>query len=214
MPFTMGSDEKTGIRPTTFVGRRVCLRALKRGDLVHLRKWLEDAEIRGLIGEVSSMSKEDSERFLEKVRGDAQRAWFMVVAKENNKENNKVIGEAGLLRMDRAWRTTDISVIIWEREEWGKGYGTEAVLLLLDHAFRHLDFHRAAVGVVGFNERALRFWTKIGFRKEGVQRDGYYYDGQYHDFVLMSILEDEFRRLYGVDNSQASGRSCTMKGRR
>jgi RimJ/RimL family protein N-acetyltransferase len=193
----VGSDEKRGTKPTTFVGRRVCLRLLARKDLVHLRKWLGDAEIRGLIGEVASMSKEDSERFLEKVRGDAQRAWFMVVVKENN----KVIGEAGLLRMDRAWRTTDISVIIWEREEWGKGYGTEAVLLLLDHAFRHLDFHRAAVGVVGFNERALRFWEKVGFRKEGVQRDGYYYDGKYHDFVLMSILDDEFRELHGGNSS-------------
>jgi diamine N-acetyltransferase len=186
------------------------LRPLAREDLVHLRKWLGDAEIRGLIGEVSEMSKEDSERFLEKVRGDAQRTWFMVVVKENN----RAIGEAGLLRMDRVWRTTDISVIIWERQEWDKGYGTEAVLLLLDHAFGHLSFHRVAIGVVGFNERALRFWTKIGFKKEGVQRDGYFYDGKYHDFVLMSILEDEFRKLYGGDNSQASGRSCTMKGRR
>ena len=197
MLFTTGSDEKKGTRPAPLIGRRVCLRALRRGDLVHLRKWLEDAEIRGLIGEVSSMNKEDSERFLEKVRGDAQRAWFMVVVKEDN----RVIGEAGLLRMDRAWRTTDISVIVWEREEWDKGYGTEAVLLLLDHAFRHLGFHRAAVGVVGFNGRVLRFWEKVGFRKEGVQRDGYYYDGKYHDFVLMSILDDEFRELHGGNSS-------------
>jgi RimJ/RimL family protein N-acetyltransferase len=193
----VGSDEKRGTRPTTLVDRRVCLRPLARQDLIYLRKWLEDAEIRGLIGEVAPMSKGESEKFLEKVRADTGRAWFMVVVKENN----KVIGEAGLLRMDRAWRTTDISVIIWEREEWGKGYGTEAVLLLLDHAFRHLSFHRVAIGVVGFNERALRFWTKIGFRKEGVQRDGYYYDGKYHDFVLMSILDDEFRELHGGNRS-------------
>jgi len=195
----MRSDEKRGTKPTTFVGRRVCLRPLARQDLVYLRKWLGDAEIRGLIGEVASMSEADAEKFLEKVRADTERAWFMVVVKENN----KVIGEAGLLRMDSAWRTTDISVIVWEREEWDKGYGTEAVLLLLDHAFRHLSFHRVAIGVVGFNERALRFWTKIGFKKEGVQRDGYFYDGKYHDFVLMSILEDEFRKLHGGNSSQA-----------
>ena len=193
----MRSDEKRGTKPTTFVGRRVCLRPLARQDLVYLRKWLGDAEIRGLIGEVASMSEADAEKFLEKVRADTERAWFMVVVKENN----KVIGEAGLLRMDSAWRTTDISVIVWEREEWDKGYGTEAVLLLLDHAFRHLSFHRVAIGVVGFNERALRFWTKIGFKKEGVQRDGYFYDGKYHDFVLMSILDDEFRELHGGNSS-------------
>jgi diamine N-acetyltransferase len=178
-------------------GKRVNLRPLVRGDLVHLRKWLEDAEIRGLIGEAASMSKAESEKFLEKVRADAERAWFMVVVRDTN----RVIGEAGLLRMDRAWRTTDISVIIWEREEWGKRYGREAILLLLDYAFERLSFHRVAIGVVGFNERALRFWEKLGFRKEGVQRDGYYYDGKYHDFVLMSILEDEFRELHGGRSS-------------
>jgi len=189
----MRCEEKEGTRPTSLTGRRVCLRPVAREDLVHLRRWLKDAEIKGLIGEVAPMSKVDSERFLERVRADTGRAWFMVVVKENN----KVIGEAGLLRMDRAWRATDVSVIIWDRDEWVKGYGTETVLLLLNHAFEYLGFHRAAIGVVGFNERALRFWEKLGFRKEGIQRDGYYYDGRYHDFVMMSILEDEFRQLRG-----------------
>jgi len=180
-----------------FTGRRVSLRPLVSGDLVYLRKWLEDGEIRGLIGEVSPMSKADSEKFLKKVRTETGRAWFMVVLRENN----RVIGEAGLLRMDHAWHTTDISVIIWDREEWGKGYGTEAILLLLDYAFRQLKFHRVAIGVVSFNERALRFWANLGFKREGAQRDGYYYDGKYHDFILMSILEEEFRELHGVGSS-------------
>lgn len=193
----MESDEKRGIKPRTLVGRRICLRALRKRDLVYLPKWLEDTEIRGLIGEVAPMSEADSEKFFQEVRTNRKRAWFMVVVKEND----KVIGEAGLLRMDPTWRTTDISIIIWQREEWGKGYGSEAILLLLDYAFGHLNFHRAAIGVVSFNERALRFWEKLGFRTEGVQRDGYYYDGKYHDFVMMSILEDEFREFHGGDRS-------------
>jgi RimJ/RimL family protein N-acetyltransferase len=189
----MESENRRQTQPGVLIGKRMKLRPLVRGDLLYLRKWLGDAEVRGLIGEVAPMSKADSEEFLKKVRADTARAWFMVVVKGNN----RVIGEAGLLRMDYTWRTTDVSVIIWEREEWGKGYGREAVLLLLDYAFRKLNFHRAAIGVVSFNERALRFWERIGFRKEGVQRDGYYYDGKYHDFILMSILEDEFRELHG-----------------
>jgi RimJ/RimL family protein N-acetyltransferase len=53
-----------------------------------------------------------------------------------------------------------------------------------------------AIGVVGFNEKAIHFWEKVGFKKEGIQRDGYYYNHKYHDFVMMSILEDEFRELH------------------
>jgi RimJ/RimL family protein N-acetyltransferase len=186
-------DEKGEGKSRVLMGKRVYLRPLAREDLVYLRKWSDDAEIRGLTGEVTSMSQADCERFLEEVYDDSSREWFVVVIKKNN----QVIGEAGLLRMFPAWRTTDISVIIGEQEEWGKGYGTETILLLLDHAFKQLNFHRVAIGVVGFNERAIRFWEKVGFRKEGIERDGYYYDHKYYDFVMMSILEDEFRELHG-----------------
>ena len=191
-------DEKSEIKPRVLIGRRVYLRPLQKEDLVHIRKWYDDAEIRGLIGEVTSMSHSDCEKFLE-VHADSSREWFVVVIQENS----RVIGEAGLLRMDRAWRATDVSVIIGEKEEWGKGYGTETILLLLDYAFRHLNFHRVAIGVVGFNERALHFWEKTGFRREGIQRDGYYYDGKYYDFVMMSMLENEFAQLH-----RGNGNDC------
>ena len=192
-------DEKGEVKSRVVIGKRVYLRPLAKEDLVYLRKWSDDAEIRGLTGEVTSMSQADCERFLEEVYDDSSREWFVVVIKKNN----QVIGEAGLLRMFPAWRTTDMSVIIGEKEEWGKGYGTETILLLLDRAFRQLDFHRVAIGVVGFNERAIRFWEKVGFRKEGIERDGYYYDHKYYDFVMMSILEDEFRKVHGGDNNNA-----------
>jgi len=109
------------------------------------------------------------------------------------KDGDILIGEAGLLRMFPAWRTTDLSIILREKKYWGLGYGSEAVRLLLDYAFGCLSFHRVAIGVVGFNQRAIRFYEKIGFEQEGVQRDGYFYDHRYFDFVMMSILEDEFR---------------------
>ena len=109
------------------------------------------------------------------------------------REGDRVIGEAGLLRIFPPWRTTDLTLIIGEQDAWGRGYGTEAITLLLDYAFGCLNIHRVAVGVVGFNQRALRFYESVGFRREGIQRDGYYYDHQYHDFVMMSLLADEFR---------------------
>ena len=185
-------QEEPDNRIQFLTGERVYLRPIEAEDLFLVRKWANDPEIRRLTGEVSPMSQAGADEFLDKVRKDRDRVWFVVVLKEND----RVIGEAGLLRMFHAWRTTDLTLVIGEKDAWGKGYGTEAILLLLDHAFGHLGFHRVAIGVVGFNERALRFYEKVGFRKEGVQRDGYYYDHGYHDFVMMSMLEDEFRRLH------------------
>jgi len=86
--------------------------------------------------------------------------------------------------------------MVVEKDYRGKGYGKEAIILLMDYAFGHLNFHRISIGVVGFNDNALRFYEKIGFKQEGIQRDSYYYNYKYHDFVMMSILEDEFIKLY------------------
>jgi len=188
-------QEKPGDRVQFLVGERVYLRPIEPEDLPFIRQWANDPDVRRLTGEALPMSKAGADEFLERVRQDKERVWFVVVLKEND----RVIGEAGLLRMFHPWRNTDLSIIIGDKGAWGKGYGTEAILLLLDYAFGYLGFHRVSVGVVGFNERALRFYEKVGFKREGLQRDGYYYDHVFHDFVMMSILEDEFRQLHKVN---------------
>jgi diamine N-acetyltransferase len=173
------------------IGERVYLRPLETSDLALLRQWANDPDIRALTGEVLPMSQAGADEFLERVRTERDRVWLVVVVKETG----QVIGEAGLLRMFHAWRTTDLTLIVGDKAAQGRGYGTEAIVLLLDYAFGHLNFHRVAVGVVGFNDRALRFYEKVGFRREGIQRDGYYWQHRYHDFVMMSLLEDEFRAV-------------------
>ncbi len=188
----MSVDKGTKSESQFLIGDTIYLRPLEAEDLACVRKWANDPEIRRLTGEVTPMSRASADEFLERVRSDKERVWFVIVLRENDRP----IGEAGLLRMFHPWRSTDLSIIIGEKDAWGKGCGTEAISLLLDYAFGYLNFHRVSVGVVGFNERAIRFYEKVGFRKEGVQRDGYYYDHEYHDFVMMSILEDEFRKLH------------------
>jgi RimJ/RimL family protein N-acetyltransferase len=175
----------------SLIGKSVFLRPFSKEDLCYVQKWSNDPEIRRLTGEVAPVSRAEAEEFYRQLCADKDRVWFAVVLKRGN----RVIGEAGLLRMFRPWRCTDMSIIIGEKDAWGKGYGTEAGRLLLDYAFGRLRFHRVSIGVVGFNERALRFWRSLGFKKEGIQRDGYYCENEFSDFVMMSILDEEFERL-------------------
>ena len=170
-------------------GRRVYLRPFSRDDLLYIQKWSNDAELRKLTGEVAPMSQAETEKWYQELLDDKDRMWFVIVLKRSN----LVIGEAGLLRMFRPWRNTDMTIIIGEKDAWGKGYGTDVGHLLLDYAFRRLGFHRISVGVVGFNNRALRFWESLGFKKEGVERDAHFYDNEYTDGIMMSILENEYR---------------------
>jgi len=172
----------------TLSAKDITLRPLEEADLPSLVRWSEDPELRGLIGEVAPMTMEEAAAFLAGARTDAAREWYAVTLRDG-----RMVGEAGLLRIFPAWRTADMTVIIGEAGERGKGYGTQAARLLLDRAFGDLCMHRVAVGVVGFNEGAVRFWERLGFRREGVQREGYLLDGRYHDFVMMSLMEGEHR---------------------
>lgn len=174
-------------------GERVGLHPLAREDLALIRQWSNDPELRGLIGSVTPLGESDDEKFIEKVYNSEDRIWFSVWSLEEK----KIVGEAGLLRMFPAWRTTDMTIIIGDRDARGKGYGLETARLLLNYAFGYLNFHRVAIGVVGFNTKALKFWERAGFKQEGIQRDGYYYNHHYHDFIMMSILEEEYRERYG-----------------
>ena len=189
------------LKQETLAGVRVYLRPFCRGDLPHIQKWSNDAELRRLTGEVAPMSGAETKKWYEDLLADKDRMWFALVLKRGD----LVIGEAGLLRMFRPWRNTDMTIIIGEKDAWGKGYGTETGHLLLDYAFRRLGFHRISVGVVGFNKRALRFWESLGFKKEGVERDEYYYDNEYSDGVMMSILEDEFKKEHRAATGRKSG---------
>jgi len=184
--------ENTNIENSFLSGEHIYLRTVEKEDLNYIKRWYNDKEIRMLSGIDVPTTEQYMEEFYDKVQDTSDRIWFMVV----EKENNNVIGEVGLLRMYHSWRTTDLTIIIGEKAYRGKGYGKEAILLLMDYAFGHLNFHRISIGVVGFNDNALKFYEKIGFKQEGIQRDGYYYDYKYHDFIMMSILEDEFIKLY------------------
>ena len=169
-------------------GKRVRLRPLTSDDVLLIQRWSADPELQKLIGETEPMSDSDSKELFQNAREDETRLWFAI----EMRATGEVIGETGFLRIFPAWGTTDLSIIVGEPSARGKGYGTEAIRLLLDHAFRGLKLHRVAIGVVGFNETALAFYEKAGFRREGVQRDGYFCDGRFSDFVMMSLLASEY----------------------
>jgi ribosomal protein S18 acetylase RimI-like enzyme len=61
--------------------------------------------------------------------------------------------------------------------------------------------------------RALKFWESLGFKKEGVERDAHYYDNEYSNGIMMSILEDEFKKTHKDAAVKKSGvsNSCVLK---
>ncbi len=174
-------------------GERLYLRTMTRADLPHVRRWLADKDLRRRVGVTQSHNEASIEEWFDGVVADGNRRWFTVVLAEDDRP----IGEAGLLRITEPWRCADVSMILGERDCLGRGYGSEAMRLLLDYAFGEMGLHRIGIGVFDFNAEAIRYYEKNGFRREGVLRDGYFCDGAFHDVILMSVLENEYRARPG-----------------
>ena len=180
------------IPSSSLIGKLVILKPFSETDLPFVQQWSQDSELRKLTGQLSAFTPLQVKQWYREMSADPDRLWFTIVTQKDN----RIIGETGLLRMNPAWKCTDMGIIIGEKDAWRHGYGTDTGRTLLHYVFDILGFHRIGVGVVGFHTAALQFWAKLGFKQEGVWREGYYYNDQYSDFIMMSILEEEYRQKY------------------
>lgn len=86
-----------------------------------------------------------------------------------------------------------MAIAIYDPQQLGKGSGSEAIRLLLRHAFTELNLHRIGVRVLAYNERAIRAYQTCGFIDEGRERETAFVDGVWHDGLMMGILSREFQ---------------------
>ena len=87
-----------------------------------------------------------------------------------------------------------LGIGIGERDYWGRGYGTDAMQVLLRYAFDELNLHRISLTVFEYNTRAIRAYEKAGFVHEGRARQELNRDGRRWDMLFMGILREEWER--------------------
>ena len=101
-------------------------------------------------------------------------------------------GNIGFMHLDWTARCAEFGIFIGDTSLWDKGYGTEAVNLLLVHGFQTLNLNRIYLRVFSTNLRALRSYEKTGFVLEGTLRQAVYRHGQFIDVHIMSVLRPEW----------------------
>ncbi len=102
------------------------------------------------------------------------------------------IGNIGLHKLDWKNRSAGLGIVIGENEHWNKGYGAEAVQVMLRFAFGKLGRHPVELEVFAGNIRALRCYERAGFRLEGTRRHAFHRARQWVDVHLMPVPEPEF----------------------
>ncbi|MHA1961271.1 MAG: GNAT family N-acetyltransferase [Candidatus Thorarchaeota archaeon] len=114
-------------------------------------------------------------------------------------ETGKLVGLVSFVNISWMSRNGEIGILgILDPSAWGQGLGSDALLVLLDFAYSVLDMNSVYLWVASFNERAIRFYEKIGFKTQGKLREMAYRNGERHDVVIMDILKPEFLEKYGT----------------
>ena len=101
-------------------------------------------------------------------------------------EDSTHIGNCMYYDFDTKKNQAELGVMIGDRGYWNGGFGTEAVSLLVNYMFQHLELDRVYLKTLDWNIRAQRAFNKIGFSQYGTSRQGKY------QFILMEIGRDEW----------------------
>lgn len=107
-----------------------------------------------------------------------------------------LIGRCMLFAVDLVNRSAMLGILIGEKEYQNRGYGQEALRLLLDYAFNLLNLNSVMLGTFDFNKRAIAAYRKVGFRLIGRRRQARIIAGRKYDAILMDILATEFSGEY------------------
>lgn len=171
-------------------GERVYLRPPEKGDVGNLYRSFYDPVVRRFTGTYRVIPKDAFGSWLENVTKDESRLLLLIVTQEDD----RVVGDVELQEIHPVNRSAWIRIALHDEQEFGKGYGTEAMGLMLDYGFGCLNLHRIELEVYDYNHRAIRIYEKLGFRREGVKRDALFYENAYHNVIQMGLLATEYRR--------------------
>ena len=107
-------------------------------------------------------------------------------------DENKLIGSISLEKINYTNRTAVLGIFIGDKNAREKGYGTEAIQMILEYGFRYLNLNNIGLDVMEFNPRAIRCYKKCGFQEVGRERKSRFVNGKYYDSIHMDILAEEF----------------------
>ena len=170
-------------------GKKCYLSPINENDAEKYTEWLNDLEMTINLQIYNSVINVENEHGL-----------LSNLSKDHNYsiidfEKNELIGNCGFLDIDYLNQTAETGLFIGNKNYWNKGYGSEALTLLLDYGFKALNLNNIMLRVCPFNKRAIKSYEKVGFKIIGKRREGLRRGKETYDIIFMDILEKEFYEI-------------------
>lgn len=174
-------------------GELVYLRPFNKADVPALQVWMNDQDVTQYLMNVFPITESDENEWVEKQGKDRNNVVLAIVTVEGD----KLIGSIGLHAISWTSRTATTGTFIGDKECRGKGYGTEAKMLLLECAFNTFDLYAVLSRVMAHNAPSLAYANKCGYEEIGripewIRRQ----NGERCDEVLLIVTQEKWRPLW------------------
>ncbi len=171
-------------------GYALRLRPPEISELPALYDWYNDPEIAAPFDRFTLDALPDFRKAVAEADGDLGSLAPRFVIERL--EGPRPIGLLGHYRPHPVLETTDIWYMLGERAERGKGYGKEAVGLLVDYLFHASDLARVGATTDVANVPSMRLLEGLGFRREGTMVSALYHHGGWHDVAFYGVTRSEW----------------------
>ena len=169
------------------VGERVYLSPVCEEDSEIYIKWMNDKYVASNFYLYPSVvSSKDDLKWLFEPGSDVQRYAIIL------RDEDLMIGCISLQNIDRLSRNAFMGIFIGEEEYRGKGYGAEAIRLILEYGYKTLNLNNIMLSVHEDNIAGIECYKKIGFKEAGRRREWIFKNGEYIDVLYMDLLSREF----------------------
>jgi RimJ/RimL family protein N-acetyltransferase len=185
-------EDALGYATSVLEGERVRLRELHLDDLPQLDAWWRDPAVLLFDSDAVRPRPEGAPTELFRrwsANEDPASVGFSVVARDEG----TLLGHVGLFNISRKDRNAEVNIVLGPPHQ-GRGYGTDAMRVLVRYGFLELGLHRIELAVFAFNERALAAYTTAGFVLEGRRRQRVFHGGAFHDDLVMAILRPDWEQ--------------------
>lgn len=170
-------------------GKLIRLRPLELADIDLWLIWRNDPSLKSLaMMHPFPVTRELAESWFKQKLDDASNDSVHFIMEEISTRN--AVGNIFLDKINWVNRNAWLGILIGKESNRGKGFGKEAVHLMIEYAFYRLNLVKILLEVSVINEQALNFYKKMGFQTEGILRDHFLIDGKYADINIMSIFKD------------------------
>jgi ribosomal-protein-alanine N-acetyltransferase len=174
----------------TLQGFELRLRPPRQADLMTLFGWYNDPETIAPFDRFAIDSYDDFVRSVEGAADDPRSLAPRFVVERTS--DHRVIGFVGHYQAHPVLELTDVWYVLGDRSERHKGYGREAVGLLVDYLFHSTGLARVGATCDTDNIPSYKLLERIGFRREGTLRAALFHHARWHDVAIYGVMRAEW----------------------